>query len=300
MAEDNKDANTDTDSVETTGSDTDAGSSPDVELEAIEDFDGLVSTTEFKEVPIDKEIQETDTSEKTEHKIEDTKSKETPYHEDPRFQALIKEKNEYKETASKVKGLEAKIEKLDKGTVGKGYSSKILAMSAEDIIEKFTNNPHAIFKDFAGDIRAEVFREIATNNKTDKQNDLREASAEAEKGTLAQFFSDKSDGVKMLQDGSIQKFMKENPGHNAMSAYNNLSGAETISKSDSDKLVKDAVKEATKQLTKEIKAMGNAGSKFTTTSKKTVRNQSDEMKNPDKHGGPRAVAVKRFRERAAQ
>ena len=297
MAEETTDDNTDTDIVETDDSDQGADSSSDTELEFTEDGDGFVTTTDPVEVSKDKgQDQEKTTSEKTEKKTKTEESeKKTPYHLDENWQRIIKERDEAK---SKLESFEKASKTKPEGKQAKG--SKVLAMKADDIVNKFTNDPHSFLKDFAIDIQNEIYQGIDNRTQAEKQQSQKAIAENAEKEVLTEFFDKRPDGVEMLHKGEIQKFMSENPGHNAMSAYNKLSKTESVPKTDVAKMVKDAVSKAIKESNKELKAMGRASSKSSTTTKKAVVSSSDEMKDPNKHGGPRAVAAKRFRERAAR
>jgi len=285
------------DPIIATGEDT--GSSPDVETKFIEDSDGFVSTTESIKIEKGPEVVET-LSEKTEQKIKPNDPNNKPFHTDPAWQRIIKERDR---ANAKLDRLEKQSKDAKKPTNG----SKVLAMSEEEIVDTFTNNPHVFLKDYAVDIRDEIYRGLDNRRKAEAETNFKEANTKAQEavstaqqGVLTRFFTKRPDGVEMLQRGDIQRYMAANPGHNAMSAYNKLSKTDSVPKSEVEQMIKSAVSKANKELNKELKAMGRASSKSSTTARKAVVSTKDELKNPDKHGGARAVAARRFRERAGR
>ena len=271
---------------------TDGSSSTDQQLEPITDSDGLVSTMEYEVVePVEEttdETKETDSkeetsSEKTETKTEDDTSKKEGFHDHPDWKAMIDKKNEYK----------SKVDMLEKekaaGQEQKPNFNNIMNMEDDAIMDEFTDNPKQFLANFAN----QLFHEIGEKNTVAQQKDYQQQFKEKSDKTFGDFFADKKDGQAMLIDGRIEKFMQENPGHNAMSAYNALAG-----ESQYESRIESAVKAEREKIHKELKAAGNANSFSSSTGgRKLSPDKQPEMKNPGKFGGTAAVLLKRFRER---
>ena len=265
--------------------------SVDAEFENIVDDDGLISTTEFKEVEPVKEI----ISEKTEQKIEPVISKEKDFNDHPRFKELIEQKNTFKSVADKVPELEKKLSALEQRlTQPEPKYKNILGMDNEKIIDDFNEDPKNFLANFAQQLRSE-FQQEDDNVRTQKEQQTVQENTQK---TYREFFLEREDGQEMLADGRIKNFITQNPGHNPMSAYHAIASG-TSQKAEIDKAVAKAVADKEKEIYTNLKAKGNAGSKATTPGMVISDDLSAAEKHPDKFGGAKAVAARLWRQRAA-
>ena len=282
MAEENTDANTDTESIESTESSSDV----ETTLTPIVDDDGLISTTEYEKP---EPVEET-TSEDTEQKTDTDTSEDKDFNEHPRFQELIAQKNGFKETADKVPGLEQRISELEKPPESK--FNNIMSMEDEQIVDDFTSSPKQFLANFAQQLWSEF-----DNRQQSLSADYNRKTLQDQANTnMRNFFESDKDRLVMLNDGSIEKYMRENPGHNAMSAYYEIAGD-----SQYKTLVDEAVKKERDKIYKELKAKGNARSFASNTGSTTINSdKTPEMKNPNKFGGRTNVLLQRMQARQAE
>jgi hypothetical protein len=284
MAEETNDAN----GIQTTD---DTGSSPDVEtFEPITDDEGLASTTEFavvepeKEEPTEEANEDTDTSEGAEQNTpKDESSKDFHQHPDwinreKTHNAAIQKSND------RIAALEKKLADGEKTTKSE---LQIDWTNDEKIIESFTENPKLFVSEMFQQFQNE--RDRLQNIKTEKAT--QEEKANAEKTRLTDYFTKTEGALEMWEDGSIQKYMDENPGETAISAHRALSEESRIKT-----MVDEAVKTAREKWKEELKLKGRAGSLANNANPpKQVDTHEDELKHPDKHGGKKNVLVKRLK-----
>jgi len=295
MAEENKDANIDTTTAPVETSVDSAGSSPDVETTAMIDDDGFISTTEFEPVkkeekPEKAEAPETDNSDGAEHNTPKTKpSKDKGFADHPKFQEMHKK---IKELEAKEKIYQAQLspkQKQGKKETTPTYKN-VMGMDDDDIVDEFTSNP----KQFLANFGQQIFHEFTEQMGKRQEQAAAHSKQETLKSNIKKFFDERPDGQELLASRKIQAFIKENPGHNAFSAYNELT-REKRRQSEIDA----AVAEAEKKIYKKLKAKGMAGSSAATVGGRMSDDDPPEVKNPDKFGGAKAVAVKRYLKRQA-
>ena len=265
------DANTGTDEVAETGS-----SPADVELQPIVDDDGFVSTTEFREIPKESEPAKAGTSEETEQKTESRPSEKKDFHEHPRFRELIKEKNELAERIAK---LEAEKKQVTNQKPQSKYAFKnIMDMEDEAIVDKFSNSPKSFLANFAQQIAHELRTELEVEARTKQEQQMHQTTQQRALQNMHDFFKDREDGISMLKDGTIERFLMENPGHNPISAYHALAGEKVYQAK-----LEAALKQERERITKELKAAGKVApvTNSTTTKAdtkgpvKTARNKAE-------------------------
>jgi len=304
MADENNDDNG-TESIESVVTDdsaTDTGASPDVETQPQIDDDGFISTVEFEQVekPAETEtgtdLESADTSDDEEQNTsEGQTSKSKGFHDHPDWQKMKAERDE---GTQKIADLEAKLSSAERVATPKPADtptkaqSKLLAMDEDELADRMVSNPREfiveLFEDFAGAIE-------------EKQTIKAQAQTQQEQQTVYEnsiktFFDERPDGQELLKAGKIQKFIADNPGHNAFSAYDELT-RETRQQTAID----EAVKAAEKNIYATLKAKGNVNPGATARAGRSANDDlSPEVKNPEKFGGAKAVAVKRYLARQSQ
>ena len=306
MADENIDANTDTVIEEVTTDVEDSGSSPEVETQAIVDDDGMISTDEFEpieEVEVQEEVDShnADTDDDTSQKTDSDTSKDKDFHDHPRFQEVIQQKNEAKTEAEaarrEIAELKAAVNKQQQfkpeevkpqdpqESLRLRELDKFMAMDNDDLSEMIINEPSKYRALSMQQLDREQTARSEQQAKVQNQQSIQERTNQ----TLKKFFEDKPDGVELVQSGQIHKFIEENPGHNAISAYHEIKGEDQYQ----ERLATD-VKKETDKIYQTLKAKGNAGSISTTTGSKSYNGDSAEMNNPEKFGGRNAVLLKRM------
>lgn len=274
------DANTDTTSIES------PGSSPETELTTITDDEGLVSTTEFQAVePVEGNEDTTDTSsDAAEQNTAKDKSSDTPpFHEHPRFKEIIESNNALKKELSELKG---NFEKKDTAPAKQEY--QIDWSNEEKIVEAITENPKLFITEMF-----QQFREESSRLDNEKNQKLTyEQKRSAEESRVTKYFTENEGALDLWKDGSITKYMDENPGETAISAHKALTEESRV-----EKLIADAKEKAKNEYIKELKSKGSAASLSNGSSPPTtIVNSDDEMlKNPEKYGGTKNVLVNRLK-----
>lgn len=171
----------------------------------------------------------------------------------PRFKELIAEKNELRDTVTR---LSAKLEDMESRTAGRDaeYEEEadyqdLTSMKKEDILEMQAEDPIAFAANLARQIRAEVKAEILDEVRAEQD----ERSTETRiLSTYNKFAEDHEDFDELWDSGKIKAFMDKNPGHNAISAYYELTGD-----SAKQKEIEKAVKEKEKEILENVKAKKN-------------------------------------------
>jgi hypothetical protein len=300
------DANTDT-ATEEVADVEGAGSSTDTEqMQAVIDDDGMISTTEFEPVekePVEKVEPGTDISDGAEQNTPDAdESKQKPYHEDPAWQRIIKERDEAKaelaknaqQNSFKPENFEHPVQDPQEAERNK-VLDEFMNLDDEDLSEMMINEPAKYRALSMQQLDREQTDRAITNQQMLSQKN-HQAKAE---GGLKSFFADREDGIAMLKTGEIQNFIKENPAHNGISAYYELTHRKNTEKAVTE-AVEKTKKETEERIYKQLKAKGAAGSFATITGSRTVHDDfSAEKSNPEKFGGRKAVALALAKKRMA-
>lgn len=188
----------------------------------------------------------------------------------------------------------------------KTAEAKLAARPVEPIETKPEKKEDPDYKDMS-QMDADDLREWQNEDpKGYAENILRQAEARALENlaaqtqeadvhkTFAQYGKENPNFTEMWNDGSIMAFMKQNPGHNAISAHIILT-----QDSKSKKAVEEAVKTAKEEWTKDLKTKRtNAGLGKATSSPNVNADAGDKsLHDPDKYGGETAVLLNRYNKR---
>ena len=210
---------------------------------------------------------------------EEEKPEEAPFHEHPRFQELIREKNALKE----------QVAELQQAPQGKAEESEVKDMgelSNEQLQDKFDEDPKGFITDLAQQIRNEVMGEVEQRNS--------EIQAKTEEDLVAkqydQYGKDNPDFLPLWESGKIEGFMTDNPGHTPMSAHILMT---------QEQREKDIYKEAESKITKTLKAKGNARtlSGGPAATGRPAGRIPTELKDTKKYGGLTSVLAERSAQR---
>ena len=244
--------------------------------------DGLIDTMDEPIVPSLEEAQKTDETVVEEPVKEAAPEKEDRFDKHPRFQELIKSKNELKK---EMEALKAQV--AEKSTPKEPEYKDIKNMEEIEIQEWMDENPKAYQENLIKQIRADVAREIKA--------ELNQSSQESRTMKTFEDYAAKNESFDpMWESGEIQAFMNQNPGHNAMSAHAALTMESKIQEA-----VEKAQKETEERIIKNFKAKKGAqvlggGPAATGTVQGKI---APELKDPKKYGGINTVLAARLAER---
>lgn len=263
---------------------------------SLEDDDGFFPTTnipevakEEKQAPEEKVEEVEKTVETTTQKTETDSSKTKPFHEHEDWQRMVQSKNDANTRADalekKMADLEAKVTPQQQEVIN------LMSINDEDLSDMIVNDPKKYTALVAQQLDSE---QTARATKTAAKKSEAQSLADVQKG-YSDYFADKPDGVKMVTDGTIQKFMGEHPGHNVISAYQELT-SEARNKTLVDNAVKEAVEKSEKKIYANLKAKGIAMSPATPTSSTAKTDPSPKVK-PEDRGSMKAAMARLWRDR---
>jgi len=234
------------------------------------------------------------------------------FDQNPRFKELETQRDTNFERAvkaeSKAEALEVRIAALEKGpgttkeTPATDYKD-ISQMSNEDLLDWQESDPKGYAANILQQAKAQLREELGSSGFTPDK--LKEAVQEVIDGqsrenrinqTYSKFAEAHPDFNGLWDSGKLKTFMDTNPGHNAISAYHEISGEASV-----QTRIDEAVKKATDKTIAEFRAKrGAAVLGDGPSGSATVNEISPELKDPKKFGGATNVLTRRlqsFRQR---
>ena len=217
--------------------------------------------------------------------------KEDRFDQHPRWKEIMSQRDTFMERALKAEAqLQAKAPEkpaekpeLDFKDLDEFESEKIQEWMDEDPKGFYAN----LLRQARHEIREEVTREIEERNQTKSYESRVEQS-------YKDYVDKNPDFTEAWNTGSVQKYMDEHPGHNAMSAHMAMTMEDRIAS-----VKKETEKEAEKRILENLKAKGNArGLEAGPSTGQPSAGVPDELQNPDKYGGKESVLLSRFLRRA--
>jgi hypothetical protein len=266
------------------------GGNPDVSISSIDDGfahrDPSVDAVPTVDIIPAKEVAADATKDAKTVVVDGEKAK--PYHQDPDWQRMIKERDDARlaaatanaklEVLAPVKTAETKTE-----PAAPTYKD-ITTMSKEELIEWQEDDPHGY--------AANLYRQFVAEK---AMEDAQKAKQSTVQQTFKTYEEKNADFRQMWDSGKIQEFMAANPGHNAISAHMALTETTRI-----EAAVAKATKEAEERITKNFLAKRNAQVISDGGVIKDANDTADELKNPQKYGGATSALTARLeRMRAA-
>lgn len=304
--------------------DADAGVGPSIDDQGTHDLD-LDDYDHLDEDSADEPLKTEEEDEEAEGELisdepDADDEEQPPFHEHPRWQQMLKERDELKEQ------LEGKDELLaDQDKRMDQYDrylqavaafqqptqpqpdpaaeslpfDEVLAMSDTEIYDEFRNDPKGFLSAFGARTREEALQEFR-----------KEAAYQAQEAAVAQglesFAEDNPDFMDMVESGEIAMFIERHPIHNAISAYHSL---KSLSSQDTDQTDREALEQQIrederKKVLADIQAKQGAtvldGSSGTGPQAGASTAIEPELQDTSAHGGKRSVLterLKRLRER---
>ena len=214
--------------------------------------------------------------------------KAKPFHQDPDWQRMIKERDEARIEAASAK---AKLEVLapvktaeTKVELPAPTYKDITTMSKEELIEWQEDDPHGY--------AANLYRQFVAEKTMEDEQKAQQTTVQK---TFQTYEEKNADFRQMWDSGKIQEFMNANPGHNAISAHMTMTENTRI-----EAAVTKATKEAEERITKNFLAKRNAQVISDGGVIKDTSDLPDELKNPQKYGGATSALSARLERMRAQ
>ena len=213
----------------------------------------------------------------------------------PRFQQLIKERNEYRE---RLDALERQSRQAPPQQQQQYYEEELpyvdlAQMEDEDILAWQAEDP----KGFARNMAMQNYYETRqlVMEEMQQQNYQRDHEAMVAR-TYGQYAQENPDFEEMWDRGEIQRFIERNPGHNPISAHMALT---------MDNRIETAQKTAAQKAAEKARMGATQRQQSRTLTGQPVgvrqpQRNDDELKNPMNYGGVDNVLVERVKRRMAQ
>jgi hypothetical protein len=220
--------------------------------------------------------------------------KPQPYHKDPAWQRIMKEREEAKEETARVKAevqsVKAEMESLKATRVQPQREEKlpyvdITTMEVDKLQEWQMEDP----KGYAANLYAQMRYEF---RKEEEQRSGMQRVQSSIAGTFEDYKTKNPDFDPMWKSGELKKFMDDHPGHNAISAHQLLT---------MDKRIQEASEKASKET--EAKVLANQKAKRSAQvlggAPAVVGGDQgidEAFKDTKSHGGKAAVLAKKILE----
>jgi len=225
----------------------------------------LISTVELATPEVEKSSEGDDKSQATEDKDQKAKEGEEEkkaseeddrFDKHPRFQELIKDKNELRDGLNKAL---AKIDELEGRVKGERTADQeatqdqtdfedLAEMDDDALVQLMSEKPKTFLGNLARQLRHEIQAEIRAEL-SERETKTREQNRVAT--VYEKFASTHPDFDPLWDSGKITAYIKANPGHNPISAYY------AVTESDRQAEMEKKIQEAKEQALKEAKEKGH-------------------------------------------
>jgi len=221
-------------------------------------------------------------------------AEEDRFDKHPRFQELIQGRKEDSET---IKNLSQQLETVMKIIGGKTPDAKatdaaatddkptipykdITQMSKEQLLEWQEDDPHGYAANLYAQMLHEARGQLKREQKETSTRTEQETRTESIKKTYLKYAEKNPDFNPMWKSGEIQKFMGENPGHNAISAHRELT-LEKVLTAEREKVAKETEARVIKnfQAKKNAQVLDGGGGRTPSP------NENPELVDTKQHGG---------------
>jgi len=306
--------------------DADAGVGPSIDDQGthdldLDDYDHLTEEDDSADEPLKTEDAVDEEGDLTSDEPDaDDEEEVPPFHEHPRWQQMLTERDELKKEVEEKGGTiedQAKaIQQYDRYLqaatafqqpapaqpdpgLEKLPFDEVLSMSDTEIYDEFRNDPKGFLRNFGARTKAEAMQEFR-----------QEAAYQAQESAVAQglesFAEENPDFINMVETGEIAMYIERNPIHNAISAYHSLKSSSNQGQDESarEETEKQIREDERKKTLASIQAKQSAtvldGSSGTGPQAGASTAIEPELSDTQKHGGKRSVLterLKRLRER---
>lgn len=303
--------------------DADAGVGPSIDDQGthdldLDDYDHLSEEDDSAEEPLKTEDaidEEGDLTSDEQAADEEEEEEQPPFHEHPRWQEMLQERDELKqqleEQGGTIEQQTKAIEQYDRymqaaiafqqpaqAQPDPGLErlpfDEVLSMSDTEIYDEFRNDPKGFLQNFGARTKAEAMMEFR-----------QEAAYQAQESAVAQglesFAEENPDFMDMVETGEIAMYIERNPIHNAISAYHSLksSSSQDTDQSAREETEKQIRQDERKKVLADIQAKQGAtvldGSSGTGPQAGASTAIEPELQDTGKHGGKRSVLTERLK-----
>jgi hypothetical protein len=250
--------------------------------------------------------------------VEPKAEDQPPFHEHPRWQEMLKERDGLQEQVTTLtEGQQTRLDALEQrlnqqqqyyeGELArwrvppeqtrepeKDPFSDIMTKPESEIVEQFQEDPRGFLTTFGESITRQVMSQVETRNQELDQD-------RALQSGLQSFAATNEDFMPMVESGRVAQFIQMNPFHNAISAYHELKAHDASATADSDKeaLEKTIRDDERKKTLASIRAKQGAevldGSHSATPASGAGTAVEPELQETTKHGGKRNVITSRLK-----
>jgi hypothetical protein len=222
--------------------------------------------------------------------------KQTPFHLNPAWQRIMAERDAAREEAIRAQAQYEMLMQQNMQTqqVEPDYVN-ITDKSPDELKEWFERDPIGYEANRARQVRAELRDEFLGQLRQELTMRDNAAMQQRQEQTIAQTFNsyaqNNPDFVTMWNNGTLQNFMRQNPGHNAISAHMALTVGSRI-----QAIVKEAERKKEEEVVKQYQAKQkiNVIGTGPAVGRIAQNDLSEEMKNSNSYGGKTSVLARRL------
>ena len=224
---------------------------------------------------------------------------ETRFDKHPRWQQMIQEREQAKQTADQERIARAKLEgelealkrqpPAEKPIVKTDYKD-ITALTAEEIAEWQATDPKGFAANMYAQVKAEAMTQMQESLRAEREQEKNRISIEK---TYKEFEDKHKDFKPMWDSGEIVKFIEANPGHNPISAYQAMTYENRLEKAIEEARAK-AIKETEEKVNKNWQAKRTARVLGAGPSGTGTETEDKELKDVKTQGGIYNVLAKRL------
>lgn len=224
---------------------------------------------------------------------------ETRFDKHPRWQQMIQEREQAKQTAEQERIARAKLEgelealrrqpPVEKAPAKADYKD-ITALTAEEIAEWQATDPKGFAANMYAQVKAEAMTQMQESLRAEREQEKNRISIEK---TYKEFEDKHKDFKPMWDSGEIVKFIEANPGHNPISAYQAMTYETRMQKAIEEARAK-AIKETEEKVNKNWQAKRTARVLGAGPSGAGTETEDKELKDVKTQGGLYNVLAKRL------
>jgi len=224
---------------------------------------------------------------------------ETRFDKHPRWQEMLREREEAKKAVEQERIARAKLEgelealkrqtQVEKPPVKADYKD-ITALTAEEIAEWQATDPKGFAANMYAQVKAEAMTQMQESLKAEREQEKQRISIEK---TYKEFEDKHKDFKPMWDSGEIVRFIEANPGHNPISAYHAMTYETRMQKAIEEARAK-AIKETEEKVNKNWQAKRTARVLGAGPSGAGTETEDKELKDVKTQGGLYNVLAKRL------
>ena len=224
---------------------------------------------------------------------------ETRFDKHPRWQEMLREREEAKKAVEQERIARAKLEgelealkrqtQVEKPPVKADYKD-ITALTAEEIAEWQATDPKGFAANMYAQVKAEAMTQMQESLKAEREQEKQRISIEK---TYKEFEDKHKDFKPMWDSGEIVRFIEANPGHNPISAYHAMTYETRMQKAIEEARAK-AIKETEEKVNKNWQAKKQARVLGAGPGGPGTDTEDKELKNVKSQGGLYNVLAKRL------